>query len=211
MPTLLRPSPYRLQRLIERAAEAPFTYPVVGATRGIPPAGYWKSHHRARLGAGESDFHSARRALQAWQQFALNWTELTPPDAPLRPETPVLVLAKVAGLWWPCPSRIIYTVEEMGQGAEMGTFEETHPIFRYGFAYGTLPGHVAAGEERFLVEWDPRTEEVWFEILAFSLVRHPLARLAFPWTRFLQKRFARDAAQAMQRFILRERSLSRPD
>ena len=38
--------------------------------------------------------------------------------------------------------RVVYLVDEDG------------PVPRFGFAYGTLPGHAESGEERFLVEWD---------------------------------------------------------
>ena len=38
---------------------------------------------------------------------------------------------------------------------------------RFGFAYGTLPGHGGSGEERFLIERD-RDDGVWYDILAFS-------------------------------------------
>jgi hypothetical protein len=41
-----------------------------------------------------------------------------------------------------------------------------HP--RYGFAYGTLPEHAEAGDERFAVELRPEDETVWYDIYAFS-------------------------------------------
>ena len=40
-----------------------------------------------------------------------------------------------------------------------------------------VPGHVESGEERFLVEWDRNTDQVWFDILAFSRPRHILTRI----------------------------------
>jgi uncharacterized protein (UPF0548 family) len=69
------------------------------------------------------------------------------------------------------------------------------------FAYGTLPGHAESGEERFLVEWDRTTDAVHYDILAFSRPRHPLARLGYPLTRRVQRRFARDSATAMRRAV----------
>ncbi len=51
---------------------------------------------------------------------------------------------------------------------------------RFGFAYGTLPGHVESGEERFLVEWDRGDDAVWYDILAFSRPNHVLTRLGYP-------------------------------
>ena len=81
-------------------------------------------------------------------------------------------------------SRIVYVIDE-----------ET----RFGFAYGTLPHHVEAGEERFLVGWDREDDTVWYDILAFSRPANLLVRLGNPVARRLQRRFARDSLQAMKR------------
>jgi uncharacterized protein (UPF0548 family) len=69
----------------------------------------------------------------------------------------------------------------------------------FGFAYGTLPGHLESGEERFLIEWDWADNCVWYDILAFSRHRHILAWLGYPWVRYLQKRFRQESAAAMCR------------
>ena len=75
------------------------------------------------------------------------------------------------------------------------------PIGKFGFAYGTLPGHVESGEERFLVEWDRGDDGVWYDILAFSRPNHILTRLGYPVVRRLQKRFGRDSAASMLRAV----------
>ena len=72
---------------------------------------------------------------------------------------------------------------------------------RYGFAYGTLPEHVERGQESFVVEWDRRDDSVWYDIFAYSMPNHLLAKLGYPITRFLQKRFARDSMEAMRRSV----------
>lgn len=97
------------------------------------------------------------------------------------------VLAHACGLWWRNACRIAYVVDEVG------------PLRRYGFAYGTLPGHAESGEERFLVEWDERDGRVWYDILAFSRPSYRFMWLGYPLVRRLQKRFARDSAEAMKR------------
>jgi uncharacterized protein (UPF0548 family) len=56
------------------------------------------------------------------------------------------------------------------------------------------------GEERFTAEFHAEGEAVWFDIYAFSRPR-PLARLAFPYSRALQKRFAQDSKKAMKRAV----------
>ena len=70
---------------------------------------------------------------------------------------------------------------------------------KYGFAYGTLPDHGERGEERFTVEFNS-DQSVWYDLYAFSQPS-TLARLAYPFTRILQKRFATDSKAAMERAV----------
>jgi uncharacterized protein (UPF0548 family) len=113
--------------------------------------------------------------------------DIWPRDAPIAAGQVVLLLARVAGIWWPNAARIVYVIDEDG------------PVARFAFAYGTLPGHGLRGEERFLVEWDRSDGAVWFEILAFSRPNSFLARLGRPILRRCQKRFGRDASATMLR------------
>ena len=82
--------------------------------------------------------------------------------------------------------------------------EESGAVEKFGFAYGTLPGHVECGEERFTVEWHRDDDSVWYDILAFSKPGHILTRLGYPLARRLQKRFAVDSMQAMVRAAQRD-------
>ena len=75
------------------------------------------------------------------------------------------------------------------------------PVQRFGFAYGTLPGHAETGEERFLIEWDRTDNSVWYDVFAFSRPRHPLTRLGYPFARLTQNRFARQSAASMLRAL----------
>ena len=93
------------------------------------------------------------------------------------------------GCWWLNSCRIVYVIDEQ------------NPVWRFGFAYGTLPGHIEAGEERFLLEWSAADDIVWYDILAFSRPRHMLARLGYPLVRRMQKQFGRDSAAAMRRSV----------
>jgi uncharacterized protein (UPF0548 family) len=144
-------------------------------------------HTRIKLGEGEAVFKSATAALRRWGQFDLGWVEAWSPDTPVRAGEVVAVIGRAFGVWWVNACRIVYVVDEAG------------PVSRFGFAYGTLPGHVESGEERFLVEWDRADGGVWYDILAFSRPRHVLTRLGYPVVRRLQKRFGRDSAAAMRR------------
>jgi uncharacterized protein (UPF0548 family) len=166
------------------------TYDAVGATAGELPRGFRADQMRMKVGEGEEAFAAARRGLRRWEQFRLGWIEPWPGDAPIEAGKVVAVMARVCGLWWVNACRIVYVVEEDGDG-----------FARFGFAYGTLPGHAESGEERFLVEWDQRDGSVWYSILAFSRPRHWLAKVAYPMTRRLQARFRRDSAAAMVRAV----------
>lgn len=191
MPDLRKPSPDVVRRFLAAQAPLAFTYPGVGATAAEPPPGYVVDRTRAKVGEGESAFRAARAALARWEHFRLGWVEAAPPDVPLKVGACVAVLARVVGLWWVNACRIVYTVDEPG------------PVPRFGFAYGTLPGHAESGEERFLVEWDRSDGSVWYDVLAFSRPRHPLARLGYPATRRTQQRFARDSVSAMRCAVAR--------
>ena len=83
----------------------------------------------------------------------------------------------------------------------MYVVDASGPISKFGFAYGTLPGHVEIGEELFLIEWDQNTNSVWYDIVAFSKPNHFLTRLGYPLVRRTQKRFGRNSAAAMFRAV----------
>jgi uncharacterized protein (UPF0548 family) len=85
--------------------------------------------------------------------------------------------------------RIVYVLDD---SPAAGT-----DVRRAGFAYGTLPEHGVIGEERFVVEWDPADDAVWYDLYAFSRPRSLLARVGSPLARRLQRRFARDSQAAM--------------
>ena len=189
MLSLRRPSADALRRFLAAQRELPFTYEAVRATAGTPPAGYVVDRTRIKLGEGEPVFRSATAALKKWEQFNLGWVRAWPSDTPIQEGEVVAVMGRAVGVWWLNACRVVYVVDEAG------------PISKFGFAYGTLPGHVESGEERFLVEWDRGDDAVWYDILAFSRPNHVLARLGYPVVRRLQKRFGRDSAAAMLRAV----------
>jgi uncharacterized protein (UPF0548 family) len=82
--------------------------------------------------------------------------------------------------------RIVYVLEEEGSSRR-----------RYGFAFGTLPGHVEQGEERFTVEWHRADDSVFYEVFAFARPAHPLVKAGPPFVRLVQRRFAADSLQSM--------------
>jgi len=166
----------------ERQRASPFSYGAVGATRdataGTAPVGYDYDENRARLGAG----------LRAWKMFPAPWTRITPADAPIQEGTVIAMQAHALGLWWLNACRIVYVIDE------------TAPVRRFGFAYGTLPAHVEKGEERFSVELHA-DGSVWYDLRAFSRPRYWPVRLAKPLARGLQRRFARESRAAMRQAV----------
>jgi uncharacterized protein (UPF0548 family) len=189
-----KPSGESIRRFMTEQAGRDFSYRAVGATATTPPAGYDVDRTRVKLGEGEAIFDSARAALQRWEQFRLGWVEAWPASTPLQPGEVIAVLGRAVGLWWLNCCRIVYVVDEPG------------PISKFGFAYGTLPGHVERGEERFLIEWDRTENSVWYDILAFSRPNNALTRLGYAVVRLTQKRFAGDSAASMFRAVCSDSS-----
>ena len=198
MPSLRKPRPEMLRRTLASQAPLDFTYPNVGATAAphssLPiPHSFTLDHIRVDLGHGSAIYERAKSALAAWKQFDLGWLEAWPETTPIRAGETVLVVARAGGLWWTNAARIVYAIDE-----------DAAATSRFGFAYGTLPGHVESGEERFLIEWDRATDVVYFDILAFSRPRHLLVRLNRRHARAMQRRFAMEAVAAMQRAVRSE-------
>lgn len=179
-----RPDQPTIQRFIQSQSSLEVTYTEVGSTNGTPPSGYTVDHTVAKIGEGEAAFRSAQAAFKVWNHFQLGWVQPCWPDTPIVTNQTVAILARVFGFWSLNACRVIYVVREQR---------------KFGFAYGTLPGHVESGEERFTIEWNSDDDSVCYEILAFSRPNHILTRFAYPLTRLLQKRFARDSVATMKR------------
>jgi uncharacterized protein (UPF0548 family) len=189
MVALRRPSSEVIREFLASQSKLGVTYTAVGATATVPPAGYDVNHTRIKLGAGEEVFARARAALRHWVHFRLGWVEAWPPETKSETGEVVAIVARQVGLWWLSACRIIYVLDEEA------------PRQRFGFAYGTLPDHAEMGEERFVVERDRATDEVWYDILAFSRPHLLLTRLGYPYMRRVQKKFARASAAAMLRAV----------
>lgn len=186
-----KPSTESVHRFLSDQKNRDFTYSEVGATSSTPPAGFVVDHTHIKLGNGEQVFEAAKNAIRCWEHFQLGWVESNSRHIPIEKGQVVGVLAGVFGLWCLNACRIVAVVDEAGS------------VSRYGFVYGTLPGHVASGEERFQVEWNRSDDTVWYDILAFSRPNHFLTRLGYPMVRKIQKKFARDSTAAMQLAIKR--------
>jgi uncharacterized protein (UPF0548 family) len=188
---LRRPSPDEIDAQLSHP-DRKFNYREVGATAEPSSleaiaARYDLDRTRLPLGTGRDLFERARSALLAWRHFDIPWLELEGANDEASSGQVVATLTRASGLWFLNPCRVVYTELALDASNQAA------------FAYGTLAGHVESGEERFAVQFDPITEQVTYEVLAFSRPAVLLTRLGYPWVRGLQRRFVESSAEALQR------------
>jgi uncharacterized protein (UPF0548 family) len=185
-----KPSDKAIRDFLAAQTRSWFSYPAVGSSASASaPAGHVIDHTRIRLGYGERAWQQSINAIDSWQMFNMNWVQLCgPAGGPIVEGTNVAILIRHFGFWSLNAARIVYVISGGGS-----------PIKRYGFAYGTLLDHGESGEERFLVEWHSQDDSVWYDLFAFSRPRAVAARLGYPLTRWLQRRFREDSKAAMVR------------
>jgi uncharacterized protein (UPF0548 family) len=164
-------------------AGVPFTYAEVGATRDAElPAGYAHAERSVVVGSGPGTFGRVAAAMFDWrlQRGAGLRVRATGPAS--GPGTVVVLTAGLPRLGYDIPCRVVW--------AQTGGDER-------GFGYGTLPGHPESGEEAFVVRLTA-DGEVEFRLRVFYRLASPLARLAGPASRLVQ-RLATDRYVAVAR------------
>jgi uncharacterized protein (UPF0548 family) len=176
------PAPEILDEFLKSRQGLPHSYPDVGATAGEFPIGYNHDHNRIYLGEGEEIFERGKAFIRQWEMFPPPWTQIYPSLAPIEAGSTVAVLFRLFGVWWLQSCRIVYTIDRPDC---------------FGFAYGTLPGHVERGEERFSIVMED-DGKVWYRIDAFSLPAYWFIRLGYPLARRFQKRFVTDSLHVAQ-------------
>ncbi|MHA3022295.1 DUF1990 domain-containing protein [Mycobacterium sp. BMJ-28] len=147
---------------------ADLTYSEIGATKGPLPAGYHHVHVVAPIGHGRARFDEAADAVMHWgmQRGAGVLVRADGDTATVGAE----VVVGFGPLRAPC--RVVYLLAEQN---------------RRGFAYGTLPGHPESGEELFTVRYDPGTDTVYAEVIAFSRHGTWWSKLGGPITAVAQR------------------------
>ena len=189
MISLTKPTYEQLQQFLLQHHEVPFTYEEVEATRDGSdriPNGYTCGQKRILLGHGREVFLRAKQNLRDWKMFPAEFVDLIWPS-PIEVGRVVATLFRAPGFWTLNPCRIVYTVDEINDSVE-----------RFGFAYGTVGNHLAAGEELFTVEHNHEDDSVWYEVYCFSKADHWLAKLAYPYLRLQQIRFRQLSVRAMR-------------
>jgi uncharacterized protein (UPF0548 family) len=171
-----------LDALLDRVRGSSPTYPETGATQTAAlPAGYAHDRHRVELGTGA--FERATDGLRSWQAHSGAGVAVYPHAAPLEAGVDVVVVARVGLVHAMAPCRVVYVVDERD---------------RFGFAYGTLPGHPERGEEAFVVE--RAADRVTFSIVAFSRPVSLAARAGRPVARAVQRRVTCAYLDALHRY-----------
>lgn len=179
-----RPSGERLEAIWRDACATEPTYDHLGST--LRP-GASLTAARLVLGAGRDDFERAGTGLRAWVCHGGIGATVHPAAAPIRSGVTVVVAVPFGPCTVVVPNRIVGVVEEER---------------RFGFAYGTLPGHQERGEESFVVELLDDGAVVG-TITVDAAPASSAARAAAPAVRGLQRRAMRRYLMAWQRHIQR--------
>jgi uncharacterized protein (UPF0548 family) len=161
-----------LAEQLQRSANDEVTYAEVECTRSAAlPAGYHQDRATLQIGIGEVSWQLAQQAITLWKAHGHAGLTVTPTGAPLEEGSTVLVSRGMGPLLFMAPCRIVYHTSEPR---------------RFGFGYGTLPGHPEQGEEAFHVL---RRDDgiVVAEIMAFSRPAELSTKLAAPLVRGVQK------------------------
>jgi uncharacterized protein (UPF0548 family) len=183
--TLGAPDAVRRRRLLVAHGTGRLSYDEVGGTELTPmPAGYRHDDLSVEVGHGDAAFARARHGIDTWQAQLGAGVDVSPRDPPAEGR-PVLAIARLGPVRVIAPCRVVDVIDEPD---------------RYGFAYGTLPGHPERGEEAFVIE---RSADgtVLFRVRAFSRPADRIARLGAPVTRAIQLRALRAYLAAMRAYV----------
>ena len=184
---LARPTPNEIELEVSDAqGRLPDCPRLLSRTSGLQaqlPILFAHDRVRSLIGHGKASFNGAKKAFEQWELFNLGWVGVANPDASITVGQIVVVKAHTLGLWSFNLSQIVETISLPTQ---------------FGFIYSTTDRHVEQGEERFLIELDEKTNEVWYDIEAVSRPRQTLARIGLPFTRYFQHQFARDSHRKMR-------------
>jgi uncharacterized protein (UPF0548 family) len=148
-----RPTPTSLAPELASAAAASLTYPEVGATENVePPVGYRPLRQAAVVGSGKAAWQRLAEAVGTWELHREAGMLVVTDTADVRQCGTVVNAAPVGPAALLAPCRVVRVIAEPA---------------RFGFAYGTLPGHPLVGEEEFVADLD-EAGQVRLRIRSFS-------------------------------------------
>jgi uncharacterized protein (UPF0548 family) len=173
-------------RMLTQLQAAQPTYPQIGFTLiGKEPTGFRNDTYETDLGRGTDAFDKAVHGLRTWAAHRVPGIAVFPRNADIVEGTTVIVTLGTPIVAIAAPCRIV------------GVLDEPH---RWGFAYGTLPGHPEQGEEAFVVSIDD-DETVKFRITALSRPGDRTTRPAVPIARAVQKAGTNGYVKALKEFV----------
>lgn len=177
------PEDHQLDHFLDSKQNMDYNYAEIKGTIQTEVKGYNNDLNSVLLGQSEMIWQKAKRAIEAWKQFPSGWTSIYKQNTPIQKGKTVAVLFRLFGIWWINPAKIVYTFDEPN---------------RFGFAYGTLKGHVEKGEECFWIERDAKGD-IYYRIKAFSKPSFWGAKLAYPIARMYQRKFVNDSMAEMKK------------
>jgi uncharacterized protein (UPF0548 family) len=175
-----------IDRLVDALRSVEPSYTEIGyALAGTMPSGYRNNRYEAVLGQGPEAYQRAIDGLRSWKAHRLPGIDVLPRETQIRSGATVIVTLGTPALSLAAPCRIVGVLEESS---------------RWGFAYGTLPGHPEQGEEAFVVSISTKGA-VRFEITAFSRPGDKTVRLLGPVGRAIQTAGTNGYLRALRRFV----------
>jgi uncharacterized protein (UPF0548 family) len=175
----------KLLAIAEALSASEVTYsPTGGTLTGSLPSGYHHDRYERMLGDAPGIFQRACDGLRGWQAHVGAGLVIQPRKAPSVGST-VVTAINLGPITAIAPCRIVAVVDEPR---------------RFGFAYGTLPGHPESGEEAFTIE-NTNQAGVIFQIVAFSRPAATLARLGTPVSRRVQSATTRRYLDGLDRWV----------
>jgi uncharacterized protein (UPF0548 family) len=176
-------SPAKLETILASAIGQGPSYPEVGATsEALFPAGYRQVKHEGLIGS-RADFERAVEGLTHWTAHEGAGIRIFPTNQLITVGATVLAVVSIGFATMVAPCRVVSVISEAD---------------KFGFAYGTLPGHPERGEEAFTVE--RRDAGTFFSVRAFSQPADLLVRLSGPFGHVAQQIATRRYITAMRRY-----------
>src|SRR3954470_17593570 len=160
------------------------TYTELGAAlTASMPAGYHHVSSEVTLPRRADAFERGSDGLRQWAAHCGAGMSVEPQTPPVLDLT-VAVAAPLGPVTAVAVCRVVAVIDEPD---------------RYGFAYGTLPGHPERGEEAFVVQ--RRGDDVVFTVKAFSRPAELLPRLGGPVTKAIQRSATQRYLKALVVFV----------
>ena len=183
---LIRPSNTRaMEALLNSISHLEPNYPEVGTSiKGTSPTGFRIHHYGIELSPKTEVFNRAVAGLHSWQAHRIPRVKIYPQAPPVRLGESLILELGPGVISMAAPCRIVHIIEEPN---------------RFGFAYGTLPGHPECGEESFVVS-QLTTGRVVFEVSGFSRPGSSMVRLSGPIARSIQTSATNSYLRALKKF-----------